>query len=245
MKKRTRVTKPESPLSPSIWIGLIQYLTSDYLSRPFVTKLSSFFSIVNTTIYEEDGDLSNYYEIVKRMIQLMLDERIYEPNTLIERIVASPKDGEDLYQTLNDIFEHEEDIDGNLAIFIENEIISRLNFITVGPMVTRLEETISRLRNDDFEQFSDIIGDLSANSNELQKTILAKSTAKISIPDISFTNKDLFTSVVDKTRKSINDEKRIVKTGLRALNKFLGGGWEPGRVYLANGISGGLTSGSR
>ena len=127
------------------------------------------------------------------------------------------------------------------ATYIENEIIGRLNYLTITPIVENMSLALSELEHNEFTTYENIITKINDISTEMTKSITSKSTVSVTLPDVSFNNSANFTTILSKARKYLNDEKRIIKTGIKRLNKFLNGGWQPGRVYIINGITGGLT----
>ena len=242
-RKNTKLLKVDMPITAALFTSLINYLLSDYCSRSFVVKLERFFDEVNEKLYEEDGDLEIYHRIIKRIMRLILIENVKDPDVIVEKITSSPRDGDEIYEFLEDLLETmgEEEMNSSLALFVENEFISRLNYVNVTPKAEKLRLILSKLENQDYNSYDEIIEDLHTSSNEMNKAVISKSSAAVTLPDVTFGDTDAFNMALRKVRNFMNDDKRVIKTGIKRLNKFLNGGWQAGRVYLANGISGGLT----
>lgn len=248
MKKRNKAQqKPIMALSPLLFKNLIHYLLSeDVVNRSFLHKLTDFFELVNTKHYEEDGDLEIYYRVITRILNIYLVDNIKHPDLILEQIISSSKDGEEVHEFLEGLIDElseEPSLDNTTAIYIENEIIDRLNYITIVPVVDSMSLTLSQLEHNDFTTYSEIISKINLVSTEMTKSITAKSTMSVTLPDVTFNDTSDFKGIVSKARKYLNDEKRIIKTGIKRLNKFLNGGFQPGRVYVVNGITGGWKSG--
>ena len=202
--------------------------------------------MVDTEHYIKDGDLEIYYRIIQRILDVYLVENIKNGDLLLERLTSSSKDGEEVYEFLEsflDEISEEPALDLATATYIENEIIGRLNFLTITPIVENMSLALSELEHNEFTTYDNIITKINDISTEMTKSITSKSTVSVTLPDVSFNNSANFTTILSKARKYLNDEKRIIKTGVKRLNKFLNGGWQPGRVYIVNGITGGWKSG--
>lgn len=243
MKTRTKVEKPIIPLAEALWSSLIAYTLSDFMARSMIRKFEHFFDLVNTSIYEEDGDLEIYYRIIRRLNKIIIEEQVRDSELLIDRLINSPKDGDEILDVLERVLEEKSSMNSTTANYIENEIIDRINFINVTPLADKMRLTLSRLENQDYESFSEIVQGIQTDVNSLAKSIMSRASTALSMPDVAFGNVDTLAGAVRKVRNFINDDRRIIKTGIKRLDQFLGGGFQPGRVYLSNGISGGWKSG--
>ena len=244
MKTRTKVAKPDIPLAKPLFSSLIAYILSDFMARSMIRKFEHFFEIVNTNIYEEDGDLEIYYRIIRRVNGIILNDHIKDTDLLLDRLINSPKDGDEIYDVLEEVLEERAAMNSTTANYIENEIIDRINFLNVTPLADKMRLTLSKLENQDYESFSEIVQTIQTDNSKLAKAIMARASTAMSMPDVAFGNMDTLTGAIRKVRNFINDDRRIIKTGIKRLDQFLGGGFQPGRVYLSNGISGGLISSS-
>ena len=245
MKRRNKkIEKPIIPLTPLLFKNLIHYLLSeDHVNRAFLHKLKDFFDYVDTEHYRQDGDLEIYYRTIIRMLDIYLIDNIKNPELVLEQLTESARDGDEIYEFLEELIEElneEPDLDMTTAVYIENEILGRLNFVSITPIVNTMSLALSKLENNDFTTYDDIVSQINTISTEMTKSISAKSTVSVTLPDIAFGAGADFRTNMNKARKYLNDEKRIIKTGIKRLNKFLNGGFAPGRTYIVNGITGGL-----
>lgn len=242
MKKRKSASvKPLVPIKPALFGNLILYMLSDYSNRSFVIKLEEFFESVETTLYTQDNDLEIYYRILTRLIKIYISGSITDVNLIYEKLLNSPKDGEEIEEFITELIQDSEELDSDTAVYIENEVIDRINHMGITPIADSMRLILSRFESQDFDNYSDIISELQVVSTNLCKKVIAKTSTSVSIPEVTFNSNDSFFTAIRRVRNNMNDEKRIIKTGIKRLNKFLGGGFMPGKVYLGNGISGGLT----
>ena len=178
-KKNKQLEKPAVPLTSTLFTKLIAYfLTDSYRERSFVTKLRTFFTYVNVNIYTEDGDIKPLYDIVRTLEALTLDDNLRDSNLMIERLIESPKDGEEVQEILEGLYEDEDfELDSSTALYIENEIIDRLNYLSVEPLAQKMKLAISKLENQDFSSYSEIVGEIANSSSSLSKTIMSRSVS--------------------------------------------------------------------
>jgi replicative DNA helicase len=242
-KRKSSSVKPIIPIQPSLFGSLILYMLSDYCNRSFVVKLDEFFQSVETSLYKEDADLEIYYRTLLRIIRIYIDSNITDVQLIFGNLIASPKDGDEIEIFVNDLIQDSEELDSVTAVYAENEIIDRLNHVGITPITDDLRLLLSRFESQDFSSYSEMVSELHTASNNLCKKVIAKTSTSVSIPEITFKSSDSFFTAIRRVRNFMNDEKRVIKTGVKRLNKFLGGGFQPGKVYLANGISGGWKSG--
>ena len=137
----------------------------------------------------------------------------------------------------------EEDVDFTYseALFIENEFIDRLNYISVTPLANELRLSLSKFENNDYETFAEIVGELQRGATNLNKSVTARSTESFTIPDVDFSNRNSLMHTVRKVRDNMNNQKRLIRTGVKRIDRCINK-LQPGRVYLINAISGGLTN---
>ena len=242
MKVRSSKRKPTMPLSYNLWFTLFRYILSgdDVFSKPFAGKLRNFLDSVDHKAYKENGDIVDIYEAVVLMVDLMLDENVYTPDMLLERIISSERYN-DLLDELDADIEENESLSLDDAVFIENEINGRLSYIDTLDTVENFERVMEKMRSEDFTSFSNIMEEVRDVAQQTSKHIAAKAYRSNSVPSVNLDGGDAYKTIISKTRLLLNDDRRTMKTGIKRLNRFFGN-IEPTRVYVINAISGGLTS---
>lgn len=240
MKKRTVVKqKPRVDVTMVMFAKLIAYLFSDYKTRAFVKKLDIFFNTVDNTIFKEDVDLAPRYWLVKEFIKAYHIDQINDLDLIGMRLQDHLEVKDSFEEILDEVTSYTLSIGDATAI--ENMFIERLNYAAAIPILERLKANIAKLDNGEFSSFGEVMEGLQKSAIEFNKIMVSKSRHNFSIPDISFAS-DEFETQMEKIHKSLTDEKRIIKTGIRRLNDFLGKGFQPGRVYIFLGITGGWKS---
>jgi replicative DNA helicase len=245
MKKREKSSgnnskrvKVEVPVN--LFRNLITYLFSEHRNRPFLKKLNIFFKTINTDVFMQDPDLEPLYVIVKNYVQIVVEENMSNTELIWDRLVAIEKYSEEIQDILSDCLDTE--LDENHALYIENEFLDRLNFVQAGPIISMLKQEIQAFDKNDFDSFADIIERIREQTVSFTKSLSVKSSAIVSHPRISFRSEE-FKTQLKHVHKNLTNPKRFIKTGLKRLNKMLGGGFQPGRVYVFMATSGGWKSG--
>lgn len=232
--------KPKVEIPAPLFKNLIAYLFSDFVNRGFLKKLDIFFKMIDTKPFVEDPDFEVMYVVLKNYLRLSLDDGIHRTEVLYSKIGTIEKhrvEIEDLICDISDVT-----LDESLALFIENEFLSRLNFIKAVPIIASLKRKISSFEKNEFENFSDIIDEIKEETLAFNKEMSARSASIVSFPEISFHGKD-FMDIIEATHRELTNEKRFVRTGIKRLNNILGGGFQPGRIYVLLATSGGWKSG--
>jgi replicative DNA helicase len=233
-------SKPKVEISSSLFKNLVCYLFSDYKSRPFVKKLNVFFKMVDTEVYTLDPDMELLFTIARVYVQISVEDNIEDNELIFERIKAIDKHKDEIEDTMSDIMDIS--LDENLSLFIENEFISRLNAVNAMPIITSLKQRISRFEKNDFESFDEIMEEIRTDTTSFNKVLTNKSAAIVSHPRISFADPH-FMEMIGHIHRSLTNPKRFVRSGIKRLNAMLGGGFQPGRVYVFMATSGGWKSG--
>lgn len=244
-KRKERL--PQIEVSEALFHTLCVYLISEYRSRSFVSKLAQFFHMVDCTPYKEDNDVSLMFQFVELFIQIVLEHDIKDSELILQKILEHPTDSEDFQELIeNDLLDGLAEMDSNLATYVENEFIARINYITIGPLLKELETSVSAFKSGAYENYEAGVGMLTKTASALVKGTLARSSTSLSLPDIYTTTEEeerKALASLTTTIKRMNDPKVAIKTGIKELNRMLGGGFQPGNAYVFNGSSGGWKSG--
>lgn len=239
--KNQKTSKVDLDIPLVLFKNLISYLFSEQRSRSFVKKLGILFKIINTKKFEEDADISVYYEIVNTIVKTILDENINSIELILHRVEDNKKlEDENLDEILAELIDIE--LDSEMTIFIENEFIDRLNFANTLPVLTRLKKNVGLLEKNEFSSFREGVSVIQDSMAEFKSLVSMRSTQQLSIPDINFGDPNLST-IITGVHKALNSERRMIKTGIKRLNKMLHGGFQPGRCYVFMATSGGWKSG--
>lgn len=244
-KSTKKRIKPDIPLSESIFRRLSLYMLSEYKNRSFLSKLLVFYEKVNTNLYSEEAELSDYFLFTSRFAEIYVEDGITDIEAIYERLTESPKNAdiiEELMEALTDELE-EGTFDGVQASNVENDIIDRLNFINIAKHVNRIKKHVSRFEAGDYESYAEIVAEMGVACKNYSREVVSRATTSLTIPDLDTQNLTQFSNSLGRVRDFMNDPKRVVKTGIKRLNKMINGGFQPGRVYYFCAISGGWKSG--
>lgn len=249
MKKRSKlrtIDKPIVPISKLLFQTLAYYMISEWRSKPFLNKLNIFFDMVNTKEYAEDGDIEREYRLIASILKICIEDNITNTELILEKL-GQHKDIDDFAEVIDEILDttdFEAEFDSTTATYLENEFISRLNFFNITGYVEELKASISKYEKHDFESFEQCVHEIQSKCNTLNKKVLARSSSALAIPDLNSSD-DSFLMQTNRVKNYMNDTRRVIKTGIKRLNRMLNGGFHGGRVYVICATSGGLISRSR
>lgn len=244
MKERKKSKKATNRVKVSLKISLMKnllaYLIGDMKNRHAVKKIRTFFQLVDETVYTEDADMSVCYAAVKCALDTIMEDGVHEPELILDRILSIPKHAE----SMGELFESVADIDitSDLALYVENEFIDRLNYVSAIPVLASIRASISKFDKDEFDSYNEVIQEIRQNTSTFNKAVSIRSSASLSHPEIDF-NGEQFDLILEKIHRNLTSDKKFVKAGIKALNDLLQGGFQPGRVYVFMAVSGGWKSG--
>ena len=239
-KKDTKKRKVQVEVPASLMRSLVAYLFSGHQSRGFIKKMRIFFHIIDDFPFTEDPDLEVYHAIVVEYSNMYVEEGVTNSEMILDKLVSHARLGEEIEDVLNDISDM--DLTEKDATYIENEIISRLNYANAVPHIAAMKQAIQRYEKNDFSDFNDIIEAIRHQTTSFNRSLTTKSGSVLSIPEIDFNSRE-FDNILDKVYKSLTNEKRFVRAGIKRLNAMLQGGFQPGRLYVFMAVSGGFKSG--
>ena len=246
MKKRERSgskkasNRVKMELKTSLMKNLLAYLLGETRSRNFVKKLNIFFQLVDETVYLSDADMEMPYAAVRRVLKTILEDNVDDQELIMDRLLSMPKYEEempDLIEEIGDI-----DMNEDLVVYIENEFIDRLNYVTAIPVISQLKTVISQFDKQEYESYNEIIQEIRGYTSIFNKAVNLRSSASLTYPEIDF-NSEQFDVILEKVYKNLTNEKKYLMTGIKDLNAMLQGGFQPGRVYVFMAVSGGWKSG--
>lgn len=240
-KGKEKKDKPIVILPSHLFHGLAVYMLTDYRNRTFLAKVKMFFDLVNTDKYMEDGDIEVYYRFIKAFVDTSLDNEIDNTETIYDKIISEHKEAETFEELVQDrLIDEIDTVTPDQARFFENELINRLNIYSLGPHINNMKNTISKYESGDYETYDSILLEINNHSKNIAKNIMAKSVNALDIPDISTGNKEQFLHSLGNVILRMNDEKRVIRSGIRRFNQMISGGFQPGKLYVFCAVSGGL-----
>jgi replicative DNA helicase len=220
--------------------ALLAYLFSEHRQRNFVKKLYVFFNTVDETSFTQDTDLEILYAMVWAFVKMNVEENVENSELLGQRVLNLPKYKDDTESILGDAFDIL--INEEMATYVENEFIDRLNYAAVVPVVGQMKAAISRFDKNEFESFQQAVEDIRMHTTVFNKAVNMRSSNALTYPEVDF-NSPQFDDILVKVHKNLTNPKRFVKTGIKRLNDMINGGFQPGRVYVFMAVSGGFKSG--
>jgi len=249
-RPRSSNSKKETKVKVTLQVTALQkillYFFSDNpnASRMTLTNLTKFFSMIDESCYTDVGDsIEDYVYLIKFLLENYLNKNLRN-EVLLESISAEiidhdelialfPTDEEGMLTALSD-----EDI-----AYVDGWVSDRLVYAHTFTANQMFRDFSEKFNGGDYRTLKDAnshLKEMIQNLNhEINNAELIVSANKL---DFDF-GKDSLTSAYDTTIKGLNHPTNYIKTGLKSMNKMLGGGFNSSRVYLVLGKTGGWKSG--
>jgi replicative DNA helicase len=240
LKRRKSKKKQDVEISLALFKKLTSYIFSEYNNKSFLKKLRQFFNEVNIEVYTRDVDICPHYTLVSRYIEAVIDNSIFDESLVFEYLLNI--NDKALLDEVNEVLDDLYEIHAEEAVYVENEFIDRLNFLSLNPLIKNLQEATERFINNSYTTQHEILTEIKELAAAYTKSIHSRTSKILSIPELDF-NDESFSTNLTRINKHIKNEKSMIKTGIKRLNKMLHGGYQPGRVYVYLGMSGGWKSG--
>lgn len=127
---------------------------------------------------------------------------------------------------------------------LERYISIRLQYSHLFSKMDKMEDLVTRFRMNDYDSLADYVIEFQEAIKDIHLYLSAlKPKNKIEKFDFSTDSLESLTNIVNELVLEESGGRRRIKTGVRILNSFLGGGYEPKTVTCAMGIPGKWKSG--
>lgn len=127
---------------------------------------------------------------------------------------------------------------------LETYISTRLQYSHLFSRMDKFEDLTTRFKMNDYDSLMDFVAEFQETIKDTHLYLSAlKPKNRIEKFDFSTDNPESLTNIVNELVLEESGGRRKIKTGVRILNSFLGGGYEPKTVTCAMGIPGKWKSG--
>lgn len=250
-KKNSRALEREKNRKPIVTISMkIIRLTLSFIinecsfeNKGFFKKIYQLFSTIDPKPFQDNHSLETCFNCILLMSGIIVKENVYDIELLMDKFIEKDINFNNAASDLDmcaDIA-----LDSATKEFIQREITERLNYVNTIPHIRKLRMQIEKFDSNNYTTFANAIEDVKKTTIELQRSMVNKNiiqSGRLSLPEVDF-NDENFDEILDKVIQNRNNPKRFIRTGIKRFNTALGGGFQPGRVYVFIGLSGGFKSG--
>lgn len=219
-------------------IGYVMKKTT-IVSRRSLINAKQLFDIIDERIYDGDDKLYARIEFIKRVLEARIEKGFENDNMIIQycRSEVYDEDNEEIINNL-DIYSR---INYEEIEFITEAIGDRLRFSYLYNRSEKIANAIDKLNNGDYQTFKEINDEIYDACTELTRDVRR---TKTNLNNKTFSlEDDLFSPIMIDTVEKLKSPGRILKTGIKKLNRLLSPGYIGGRLYVYLGTSGGWKSG--
>jgi DnaB-like helicase C terminal domain len=243
MGKKNQNRKIQLDLNIGILDDMVRYIFSENgnVHKKSLVRMRELFEMLDESVYENDRQMEVRVFLINKLLEGKLGKRINNLQMLSNYCLGGQYDDEvlEIYAEIDEL----PDLSDEEVYFIDEYVSDRLEFSYIYNYEEDIDNMIIKLRSGDFnslrdynEEFEDIVQNLYNNMKQ------AKSSSKHAERDFN-TNPDSLDSAVSRTITNLNRPSNRLKTGVKWLNKMLGGGYQGGRAYLHLGMPKGWKSG--
>ena len=241
---REKAKKPEVIMSMKLIRLTLAFIVNECCleNKGFIKKIYQLFSRIDDKIFMNNHSLEMCYRAILSFSKVITLECIYDIELVAEKVAMSDINYDNMCDDLENCSRIS--LDSSMRDFVFREITERLNFIEAIPHIKKMRNLIDKFDSNTYETFARNIDAVKEASIQMQRSMHNKnvSSSRLSLPEVDFNDKN-FSDLLGGVVKNLNNPKRYVRTGIKRLNEALGGGFQPGRVYVFIGLSGGFKSG--
>ena len=208
-------------------------LDSKYITRANYINLKKLFEIIDLEIYETDESMCNLIEFIQMLLKARLEQGMKNKNVIISYCMKNNNEG--FAKIINEIDEYCKIKESEIQ-YINKAVVDRLKYAYIVMYKDLMYSQFERIDTGHYDSFEEI-------NNEVKETMtrmmadMRRAESLVSLGTFSLAE-DIFDVVVTDIVNKIKDPSRILKTGIRALNKILSPGFMSGRLYLFLGLTG-------
>lgn len=244
MEKRKRFQKNKNLLNiPAVinsrfLASVLKIVVHGKLNAPKLSTINSFFKMVDHQLYEKDLDTYTLLKSVEAAVAIKLDG-MNDPSMIMSGIeISLPQNQSHTTEIVADIIEptvmnvfnvQDQEIDfimRTISLYTKYGFILEAKEEIVDKFVN-VESGSAKAIAKEIEELEKEISSLHMKLHRTHSNDEIDITEAISILDPEFMEKHM--SAVYKASKN---KKKILKTGIQALNEMLNGGFQTGKMYL-------------
>lgn len=222
----------------NMFIGYL-FKQSKNINRKSLTNMRQLFSVIDENVYEGNDALEARFEFIQKALKAKLDLGM-ENESIIVDYCRSDTGNEANSEIIKNLDRYKK-INYEEIIHINKAITDRLHYGFILAFSNHFEETLTKLNSGDFDNYSQIVKELtdtcSALISQTRKTSSVEDTETFSLDVETF--EETVTDIVEK----LKDPSRIFITGIRAWNEILSPGYLSKRLYIYMGLPAGFKSG--
>jgi hypothetical protein len=204
-------------------------------NKKFAGNVLRLFGMFIEDSYKNDIEKEVRVFLVNKIAKVITEKDIIYKESILTFLELSGKYEDEATRIMNELFEMK--IEPSELEMLDKLVSQQLKFSIIGNDSTALADMLTNLQTENYDDFEKFISDFSTKVEGLGKNLRsARESIEDAKSDISL-GSDSFVTLLDKIIRQERNPTAKIKTGLRAINEVLNGGWENGRLYVALGLA--------
>lgn len=221
--------------------AIIISLINNPMNKKFASNVRRLFGQLDPSSFRNDQERDIRVFIIKKLASEILDKRIENKNTLLNFLNLEGVYEVDATEIINNLFQQQ--LSEVESAAIDRQVASQLRYGLIGNKVEDVMDLLTSFQTENYTDFDEFISDFCSQVDGFNKDLLsARECFEDPKNEISLGD-DNFVSLLDNIIKTEANPSSRIKSGIKAFNEMLNGGFEQGRVYMALGLPKGWKSG--
>ena len=217
------------------------FSSNEIVNRSYYHRIKEFLSLIDIESYKQDWNIYIRLYLINEVIHYFIDENIGDLNIIYSKIIANTAYKEEIEQLSFEI--DASSLSSFDIIALDNFLREQIKFNFAYKHAQNLIEISSKILNQDYENFSDIVSQFSLTISqahiEFQKQ---QKRSNYENQEFSFSDSDL-EGQFNETIEKLVDSTGIISTGIKYLNQMLDGGFKRSETTCFFGAPGKWKSG--
>lgn len=219
-------------------LALLQYAPT----RRFVSNMSKLFALIDDSDFRNDNDKDLRVYIIRKLISLLLsNDRLLEKSDIINSLDLSGRLSDQALALMPQYGSQQ--IDDTEFKSIDTMVSQKLQYGLVISSSDKLVGMIDNVRSENYDDLGKMMTTIEDCTSEFSRDLRdARESADETKNEVDLSSTS-FTGALDRVIKKQANPSNKIKTGIKAMNEMLDGGYENGRLYVAMGMAKGWKSG--
>lgn len=208
---------------------------SKYITRSNLNNLQKLFNILDDDVYTQNIETFARVQMIRSILEAKLHRGLENYDVIINYL--NEENNNEYGKIISEIPEYKDMLNFNEIKFINKAIMDRLKYAFIIYYKDLIQNSFLRIDTNDYRALEDIVNEVKDEISWLMNDI--RKTESVASMEVFSLNDEAFEPLVEKTIGDLLDPANTLRTGIKALNDMLCGGFMPGRFYLWLGVSGG------
>jgi replicative DNA helicase len=221
-----------------IILALLQYANN----RRFVANVSKLFSLIDDNDFRNDADKDLRVYIIRKVLDALLsNDRLVDKTAIMNTVDMSGRLSDQAITQFS-VYANQT-IDDNDLKNIDQTVSQKVKYGIVISKSDKLVNLIDTVRSESYDDLETEMTKIEDTTSEFSRDLReARESADDTKNEVDLSDQ-AFTGALSRVIAKQANPSNKIKTGIKAMNEMLDGGYESGRLYVAMGMAKGWKSG--